>query len=47
MNLHLGMTDAMLNDKSDAQVHLKKAISLDPNSKTGKTAQDELNKLGQ
>jgi uncharacterized protein HemY len=41
------MTDAMLNDKSEAQVHLKKAISLAPNSKTGKTAADELEKLGQ
>jgi tetratricopeptide (TPR) repeat protein len=47
INLHLGMTDAMLNDKSEAQVHLKKAISLAPNSKTGKTAADELEKLGQ
>jgi Flp pilus assembly protein TadD len=47
INLHLGMTDAMLNDKSDAQVHLKKAISIAPNSKTGKVAADELAKLGQ
>ncbi|MGA1981203.1 MAG: tetratricopeptide repeat protein [Acidobacteriaceae bacterium] len=47
VNLHLGMTDAMLNDKGEAQAYLKKAISLAPNSKTGKTAADELAKLGQ
>jgi Flp pilus assembly protein TadD len=46
MHLHLGMTYAKLNDKSDAQVHLKKAETLAPNSKIEKDAQSELAKLG-
>jgi Flp pilus assembly protein TadD len=46
MHYHLGMTYAKLNDKSDAETHLKKAAALAPNTKTGQDASDELNKLG-
>ena len=34
-----------LDDKPNAKVHLKKAVSIDPNSKQGKSAQEELDKL--
>jgi cellulose synthase operon protein C len=46
MHFHLGMTYAKLNDKSDAQIHLKKAATLAPNTKTGLDANDELDRLG-
>jgi Flp pilus assembly protein TadD len=45
MHLHLGMTYAKLNDKSDAATHLKKATALAPNTKTGQQASSELAKL--
>jgi Tfp pilus assembly protein PilF len=46
MHLHLGMTYSKLNDKANAQLHLKKAAALEPNSRTGKEASAELAKLG-
>jgi tetratricopeptide (TPR) repeat protein len=46
MHLHLGMTYAKLNDKPDAQLHLKKAVALAPNSRAGQQASSELAKLG-
>jgi Tfp pilus assembly protein PilF len=45
MQYHLGMVYSKLHDKTDAQLHLKKAISLDPNSKGAKDASAELAKL--
>ena len=38
MHFHLGMVYSKLNDKTDAQTHLKKAVVLAPNSKVGKDA---------
>jgi Flp pilus assembly protein TadD len=46
IHYHLGMTYSKLNDKTNAQLHLKKAQTLAPNSKTGKDATDALAKLG-
>lgn len=46
MQYHLGMVYSKLKDKSDAVTHLKKAISLDPDSPTAKDAQAALNSLG-
>jgi Flp pilus assembly protein TadD len=46
MHFHLGMVYAKLNDKSDAQVQLKKATALAPTTKVGKDASAELTKLG-
>ncbi len=43
---HLGMTYGKLNDKTNAQLHLKKAVSLDGNGQTGKDAAAALVKLG-
>jgi tetratricopeptide (TPR) repeat protein len=45
MHLHLGMTYAKMNDKANAQLHLKKAAALEPNSKTSRDANEELDKL--
>jgi tetratricopeptide (TPR) repeat protein len=39
---HLGMVYAKLSDKNNAAIHLKKAISLEPNSQTAKDAQAAL-----
>jgi tetratricopeptide (TPR) repeat protein len=46
MEYHLGMVYSKLRDKSNATVHLKKAISLAPNSSTAKDAQTALQGLG-
>ena len=46
LQFHLGMTYLKLNDKANAQLHLKKAATLAPNSKAGKDASMELSKLG-
>jgi tetratricopeptide (TPR) repeat protein len=46
MQYHLGMIYIKLNDKADAQLHLKKAETLAPNSKPGKDASAQLGKLG-
>ncbi len=46
MQYHLGMVYDKLKDKSDAQAHLKKAISLQPNSPVAKDAQAALGTLG-
>jgi tetratricopeptide (TPR) repeat protein len=45
MQYHLGMTYSKLDDKSDAVSHLKKAASIDPNGRSGKSAAAELAKL--
>jgi tetratricopeptide (TPR) repeat protein len=45
IHLHLGLTYSKLNDKSNAELHLKKAAALAPNSKVGKDASAELAKL--
>ncbi len=46
MQYHLGMVYSKLKDKSNAAMHLKKAISLEPNSPTAKDAQAALGTLG-
>lgn len=46
MHYHLGMTYSKLGRKADAQLQLKKAISLDPNGKTGKDATAALAQVG-
>jgi Flp pilus assembly protein TadD len=46
MQYHLGMVYSKLKDRSNAATHLKKAISLDPNSPTAKDAQAALGSLG-
>jgi Flp pilus assembly protein TadD len=46
VQFHLGMVYSKLNDKTDAQSHLKKAIALDPNGQVAKAASAELGKLG-
>jgi tetratricopeptide (TPR) repeat protein len=43
---HLGMTYSKLNDKADAQLHLKKASTLAPNTQTAKDADAALAHLG-
>ena len=43
---HLGLTQERLNNKSEAEAHLKKAASLSPDSEAGKQAQAELAHLG-
>lgn len=43
---HLGMVYSKLRDKSNAAIHLKKAISLDPKSQAAKDAQAALAGLG-
>jgi len=42
---HLGMAYMKLKDRNNAQLHLKKAQSLGPNSKVGKDASAQLQKL--
>jgi tetratricopeptide (TPR) repeat protein len=46
LQFHLGMVYSKLNDKADAQQHLKKAAALAPNSKIGKDASTALAQLG-
>ena len=46
MQYHLGMIYSKLKDKGDATMHLKKAISLQPNSPVAKDAQAALGALG-
>ncbi len=46
MQYHLGMVYSRLKDKNNAAMHLKKAISLDPNSPAAKDAQTALGSLG-
>ncbi|MEO7029616.1 MAG: tetratricopeptide repeat protein [Acidobacteriaceae bacterium] len=46
IHYHLGMTYSKLGRKADAEVQLKKAISLDPNGKTGKDATAALAQAG-
>ncbi len=46
LHFHLGMTYSKLNNRADATIHLKKAITLEPASKTGKDAAAALAKLG-
>jgi Tfp pilus assembly protein PilF len=46
MQYHLGMVYSKLGDKSDAAIHLKKAVSLAPGSSTGKDATTALQALG-
>lgn len=46
MQYHLGMAYTKLQDKSDAAIHLKRAIALDPNSSTAKDARAALGRLG-
>jgi tetratricopeptide (TPR) repeat protein len=43
---HLGMVYSKLRDRNDAETHLKKALSLQPNSTTGKEARAALSGLG-
>jgi len=45
MQYHLGMAYSKLNNKSNAAMHLKNAISLDPNSPTAKDARAALGGL--
>ena len=46
MQYHLGMVYSKLSDPSDAVVHLKKAVSLSPDSPTAKDAKTALQGLG-
>jgi hypothetical protein len=46
MQYHLGMVYSKLSDKNNAVVHLKKAISLAPDSPAGKDAKTVLQGLG-
>jgi tetratricopeptide (TPR) repeat protein len=46
MQYHLGMVYSKLGDKSNAVIHLKKAVSLAPDSPTGKDAKAALQGLG-
>jgi Tfp pilus assembly protein PilF len=46
MHYHLGMVYSKLTDKNNAAIHLKKAISLKPNSQIAKDAQAALQKIG-
>jgi Flp pilus assembly protein TadD len=46
MQYHLGMVYGKLGDKSTAAIHLKKAVSLAPDSPTGKDARAALQGLG-
>jgi Flp pilus assembly protein TadD len=46
MHFHLGMIYSKTDDKANAVQQLKKAVAIDPNSKTGKDAATELAKLG-
>jgi tetratricopeptide (TPR) repeat protein len=46
IHYHLGMTYSKLNDKTNAELHLKKAVSLAPNTHTATDAQVALTHLG-
>lgn len=46
LHYHLGLTYSKLSDSSDATLHLKKAVSLAPNSQTAKDAEKALGQLG-
>lgn len=46
MQYHLGMVYSKLSDKSDALIHLKKAVSLAPDSSTAKDARTAMQGLG-
>jgi tetratricopeptide (TPR) repeat protein len=46
MQYHLGMVYSKLNDKANAQLHLKKATTIAPNSPAAKQASAELTRLG-
>lgn len=46
MEYHLGMVYNKLGDKNHAVIHLKKSVSLAPNTPTAKDAQAALQKLG-
>jgi Tfp pilus assembly protein PilF len=46
MQYHLGMVYSKLGDKSNASMHLKKAVLLAPGSPTGKDATTALQALG-
>lgn len=46
MQYHLGMVYGKLRDKNNAAIHLKKAITLAPNSPTAKDAQNALQAIG-
>ena len=46
MQYHLGMVYSKLHDKSNASTHLKKAVSLAPNSQAAKDARAALQGLG-
>jgi tetratricopeptide (TPR) repeat protein len=46
MQYHLGLVYSKLKDKSNAALHLKKAIALDPNAPVAKQAQAALGTLG-
>ena len=46
MQYHLGMVYSKLKDKANAEMHLKKVISLAPNSPTARQAQAALTALG-
>lgn len=46
MQYHLGMVYSKLGDESDAVIHLKKAVSLAPDSLAGKDAKAALQGLG-
>jgi Tfp pilus assembly protein PilF len=46
MQYHLGMVYSKLNDKNNATIHLKKAISLAPDSQAAKDARAALQGLG-
>ena len=45
MHYHLGLTLQKLSDNSEATMHLKKAMSLAPNSQTAKDAEKALGSL--
>ena len=45
IHYHLGMTYTKLNDKTNAALNLKKAVTLAPDSKSGKDANDALKHL--
>jgi Tfp pilus assembly protein PilF len=46
MQYHLGMVYSKLQDKSNATIHLKKAVSLGPNTPEAKQAQTALQRIG-
>jgi tetratricopeptide (TPR) repeat protein len=43
---HLGMIYSKLSDKANAELHLKKAAALAPNTQTAKDAEKELGLIG-